>query len=210
MDSSPPAVMRLSHAAFAVLTSLATACAVAAEGRGLTVNSERVAWPHWQARLQVATEPTALALTRFDSAMLRPRSVALFGDYYMARPYFGASGGLRLTSGILMGPRSDVFGPGQAAMPAVFSVSSIGRSPSFGWASSDTHAEATLALPYLGIGYSDASLRSGLSFSADLGLAVPGPIMLRAARSLGSLSLEDMVRELRLTPVLQFGVSYRF
>jgi hypothetical protein len=64
-----------------------------------------------------------------------------------------------------------------------------------------------LAWPYLGIGYSDASLRGGWGFSADLGLAAQS---FGAARSLGSQSLDDTIRDMRLTPVLQLGVSYRF
>jgi hypothetical protein len=141
---------------------------------------------------------------------MRPRSASLFGDYYMARPYFGQSGGLRLTSGLMMGPRGGLFGPGQAPTGSMFTVSSIGRTSWTALSSVDGGGESVSAWPYLGIGYSDSSSRGGLSFSADLGLALPGQSMLRAARSLGSQPLDDTLRDLRLTPVLQLGVSYRF
>jgi hypothetical protein len=67
-----------------------------------------------------------------------------------------------------------------------------------------------LAWPYVGVGYSDSSVRGGWGFSADLGLAAQNFGLQRAARSLGNQSLDDFVRDLRLTPVLQLGVSYRF
>jgi hypothetical protein len=142
---------------------------------------------------------------------MRPRSASLFGDYYMARPYFGQSGGLRLTSGVMMGPRGGLFGPVQAqAGSSLFTVNSIARTSLTSLSSVDGNGDSVSAWPYLGIGYSDSSLRSGLSFSADLGLALPGQNMLRAARSLGSQPLDDTLRDLRLTPVLQLGMSYRF
>jgi hypothetical protein len=54
--------------------------------------------------------------------------------------------------------------------------------------------------------------RSGWSFSADFGLvALAGGNMVRLGRVVGgSQSLDDLVRELRLSPVLQFGASYAF
>jgi hypothetical protein len=76
--------------------------------------------------------------------------------------------------------------------------------------SGDPNGDNTLAWPYVGVGYSDSSLRGGWGFSADLGLAAQNFGLQRTARSLGNQSLDDFVRDLRLTPVLQLGVSYRF
>jgi len=194
-----------------VLWSLivAAASATAGNGQGLSVDPDRLPWPQWQARLQVASEPLAPAmLASFEGASLRPRSAALFGDYYLTRPYIGQAGGIRVTSGLMAGVRGAVFGPGQATDPGSFGFSAQARlSP--GAASVDTNSD-TLAWPYLGIGYSDASLRGGWGFSADLGLAAQSFGLFRAARSLGNQSLDDTVRDMRLTPVLQLGVSYRF
>jgi hypothetical protein len=186
----------------------AAACAVAGSGQGLSIDADRVAWPQWQTRLQLATEPLSPALASFEGASLRPRSAALFGDYYVTRPYLGQAGGLRVTSGLVAGTRGAVIGPGQATPPGAFGFSAQAHS-SLGSTPLDA-ASDTETWPYLGIGYSDTSLRGGWGFSADLGLAAQSFGLSRAARSLGNLSLDDMVRDMRLTPVLQLGVSYRF
>jgi len=194
----------------AVFSSLlaAAAGAVAGSGQGLSIDADRVAWPQWQTRLQLATEPLSPSLASFEGASLRPRSAALFGDYYVTRPYLGQAGGLRVTSGFVAGTRGSVIGPGQATPPGAFGFSAQAR-PSLASAPLDT-ASDTETWPYLGIGYSDTSLRGGWGFSADLGLAAQSFGLSRAARSLGNLLLDDMVRDMRLTPVLQLGVSYRF
>jgi hypothetical protein len=188
---------------------MAAASAVAGNGQGLSVDADQLTWPQWQARLQMATEPLAPpTFASFEGASLRPRSAALFGDYYVTRPYLGQAGGLRVTSGLIAGTRGAVFGPGQAAPPGSFGFSTQTRS-SLGAPSADVSND-TQTWPYLGIGYSDTSVRGGWGFSADLGLAAQNFGLFRAARSLGNQSLDDTVRDMRLTPVLQLGVSYRF
>lgn len=68
------------------------------------------------------------------------------------------------------------------------------------------------AMPYLGVGYSDYSLKSGWGFWADIGLVVQSPgNALGVSRVLsGSQSVEELVRELRMSPMLQLGVNYSF
>jgi hypothetical protein len=181
----------------------------AAAAQGLTVDLDRLAWPQWRARLQLAAQPIVQApLWSGGEAGLRPRSGAVFSDYYVASPQFGQAGGLRVTSGVVLGPRGAVFGPAQTTAASGIAISSATRSglP----LSADANGDNTLAWPYVGVGYSDASLRGGWGFSADLGLAAQNFGLQRAARSLGNQSLDDFVRDLRLTPVLQLGVSYRF
>lgn len=69
------------------------------------------------------------------------------------------------------------------------------------------------ALPYLGLGYSSrwltgpTSAASAWGVSADLGLMAASP---RSAVRLGQQGLDDTLRELRLAPMLQFGVSYTY
>jgi hypothetical protein len=188
--------------------SVAMAGAAAADGRGLVVDPERLSWPSLQARLQLTSEPFAPSFATFDNATLRPRSAALFGDYYVSRPFFGNTGGMRLTSGVVTGPRGAVFGPGQATAPTPFGFSSASRST--GPTLADSHGEGTQTLPYLGIGYSGSSLRGSFSFSADLGLTAQNSGNQRLARTVVSQTLDDTLRELRFMPVLQLGVSYRF
>ena len=81
--------------------------------------------------------------------------------------------------------------------------------PGFVPGNSDGQADATLTWPYLGVGYSGGSLRNGLSFSADVGLAAQNPGAIRFGR-VGAAGFDDWARELRLMPVLQLGVSYSF
>jgi hypothetical protein len=200
--------MRIRPWVFGVL-SVTMATAAAAEGRGLLVDPDRLSWPSsLRGRLQFSTESVSPSLSSLDSAALRPRSAALFGDYYVSRPFFGNSGGMRLTSGVVTGPRGAVFGPGQATAPAMFGFSSASRGA--GSTLGDVNGEGTQTLPYLGIGYSGSSLRGGLSFSADLGLTAQNNGNQRLARAVMSQTLDDTLRELRFTPVLQLGVSYRF
>jgi len=202
-------MMRLKSVAVVGPLLVAVGHAVAGSGQGLSVSdADRLGWPQWQARLQVFAEPVTLDATALDTASLRPRSASLFGDYYMTRPYLGQSGGVRVTSGLVTGTRGAVFGPGLTTPPGPFGFSTQSR-PSLGSTSLDANGD-TQTWPYFGIGYSDASLRGGWGFSADLGLAAQSFGLFRAARSVGSQSLDDVVRDMRLTPVLQLGVLYRF
>ena len=192
---------------FCILPLVLAGAAVAQE-RGLVVDPDRLSWPSLQTRVQLSTEPLSAAVGGFDGTALRPRSAALFGDYYVSRPFFGNTGGVRLTSGVVTGPRGAVFGPGQATAPGPFGFSSVSRgaAPAFG----DANGDPSQTLPYLGIGYSGSSLRGGWGFSADLGLTAQNGGSQRLTRSIMSQTLDDTLRELRLTPVLQLGVSYRF
>jgi hypothetical protein len=67
-------------------------------------------------------------------------------------------------------------------------------------------------LPYIGVGYSSLAARSGWSFSADLGVVSQSPgNVVRFGRVFGgSQSLDDVIRDMRLAPVVQLGVSYSF
>jgi hypothetical protein len=147
------------------------------------LNPPADAWqgPRWAARLTVSQQQ-------------RVPQWRLMGDYYLLGParIFGpdASGGLRLTSGLFSGPRGAMFGQSRHRTLA-------------------DNGDINTTWPYLGLGYSAASLRGGWGFSADLGLAAEQPGMLRLGRMF-SRDLDDQLRELRLRPLLQVGVSYAF
>jgi hypothetical protein len=194
---------------WAAFFGLAVTSAAAADGRGLVVDPDRLPWPSLQARLHLSTEPLLPSSSSIESAVSRPRSAALFGDYYVSRPFLGNSGGMRLTSGLVTGPRGAVFGPGQTTPPGTFGISAVSRGHA-GATAADVNGDGNQTLPYLGIGYSGSSLRGGWGFSADLGVAAQNGGNQRLMRSLMSQSLDDTLRELRFTPVLQLGVSYRF
>lgn len=119
------------------------------------------------------------------------QSGVVLGDYYFGRTRLGnldASGGFRATSGVLLGQRT--------AVPGV--------PPGGGLQAFDQWS----ATPYVGVGWSGSSWRKGWGVSADLGLAVRGG---NGGLRVGSAqSLDDLLRELRLTPMVQIGVSYAF
>ena len=173
---------------------------------GDTAQSQQDAWPHWQARFGLATTGTPVeAGNRWQLS-----AGQLLGDYYWSglRPVgVGRSGGFRATSGLLLGQRSIALGT-----PALASSQGLGLTVSRASRLSNCPFEAHetwSAVPYFGVGYSGVSLRGGWGFTADLGLAgTSGGLHTRSG--LGSQGAEELLRELRLTPVLQFGASYAF
>jgi hypothetical protein len=184
-----------------------------ADGRGIRVDADSLDWPRWQARLQLNVESQSWAAPigfGVLQAVPRARSGALLGDYYVTRPRLGDAGGLRLTSGIVVGQRGSLFGPGSPASLENAFAAAVVRNLAATPASLDAAEDTTLTWPYLGVGYSGSSLRGGWGFTADLGLAAQNPSAIRLGRAFGSQPLDELVRDMRLTPVLQLGVSYRF
>ncbi len=183
------------------LLAAAVSAAQAGDGAGITPSAEQLQWARWQGRMSVGAEPTGLKLN----------TVSLMGDYYFTGSLLGSrrAGGFRATSGLLLGPRTQSW-LGQPGLSAgsTFSIATqaFGQPaalPAAGDAPTDT-----ATLPYLGLGYTGLSLRGGWSFNADLGLVARSPgNVVKFGRS---QSLDDTVRELRLAPMLQFGVTYSF
>lgn len=190
-----------------------------AEGDGLTTDAERVPWARFQGRLSyAATTPVVRnGSTSVDGTGLRVSGLSLMGDVY-----FGAAsgrdktaaGGFRATSGVLVGPRGTLWGtPTLTPTSGLLNVdrrlfgSSAG---SLAYASDPNNDSGTV--PYIGIGYSSPAARSGWSFSADLGMVSlsPGNVVRLGRVFGGGQSLDDVVRDMRLTPVLQLGASYSF
>ena len=66
--------------------------------------------------------------------------------------------------------------------------------------------------PYLGVGYSSMVAKSGWSFTADLGVVSrsPGNVVRLGRVFNGGQSLDEVVRDMRLAPHVQLGVSYSF
>ena len=178
---------------------------------GQDVSAQQPAWPRWQARVGLSTRSTSTVET---SAAWHASAGQMLADYYLDSVRLGASGsigGLRATSGLLIGQRSLALGT-PALTSGQGSSLTLLRSlrPAVGMPG-DGAQEPWSAVPYIGIGYSGVSLRGGWGFTADVGLAA-GADGLRARRdgALGTQGLEDLLRELRLRPVLQVGASYAF
>ena len=76
----------------------------------------------------------------------------------------------------------------------------------------DTSPDSSGAVPYLGVGYTGLSGKAGWGFSADLGVMALNP---GSAANLGRVfgnvqNLDDVLRDMRLSPLVQVGVSYSF
>lgn len=191
--------------AIALITSAPACFAATTDGDGLRP------WPQWQGRLSLSTSGPALGNNGLDL-----RSLSLMGDYYFVGPALGgqAAGGFRATSGLIVGARS-------SSALASNTSSLAGRAFSFdhraAWVSPlaavDAPAGPELAtLPYVGVGYTGLSNKGGWGFSADVGLVALSP---RSAVKLGRMlgggqSLDEVLRDMRLSPLVQLGVSYSF
>lgn len=191
-------------AALAVAGPLALISSNATAQHGLNLNAE----PRTERRLQLGPVQLGLMVNE-PGATARAQ---LFGDYYLTGPGFGQgdiAGGLRLTSSLVIGPAGGPRRATQGLPPVRLGeglrvASSVRLGP-------DTDT-GRVALPYLGLGYTSLSARDGWGFSADIGLGGVAPSeRFRLGRSGPTAAqVENVLNGLRLTPVLQLGVSYAF
>ena len=202
----------------AALAAALTALAARADGAGLATDADRLPWAHLQGR--VAYAPGApgwrAALAPVERSGLQVGGLGLLGDVYFgsAKPSTGPVDGFRATSGVLIGARSPWFGAWST--PASSGPFGSGRRL-FGASGTvlaspvDSSVDSS-TVPYIGIGYSNLSPKSGWSFSADLGVVSQSPgNVVRFGRVFGGAQgLDDVVRDMRLAPVVQLGVSYSF
>jgi hypothetical protein len=188
---------------FAVAPGLAAAASPVA-GDGLKVDSDQSDdWSSWQARLALGAPSRPLF---GNPAAVSPMGNALLaGDRYFGWGRVGDGGGLRATGALLLGP-------GALALAAPGGVSHgemLWRgtgSPSL------ADQEASGPMPYLGLGYSAWWARAGLGVSADLGLAAqrPGQVVRFGRAMQGSEGLDDVIKAMQLSPVVQVNLSYTF
>jgi hypothetical protein len=177
----------------------------AAQGGGLAPPSEST-WslPRLQARVGLNT----LQPTDGQMAPWQQQAGVVLGDYYFRRARLGTSdvsSGFRATSGVWLGPRSLALSTPALAGGQGLSMT-LSRQARLALPT-DNASEPWSATPYLGLGWSGASLRGGWGMTADFGFAARSANGLRPGTSQG---LDDLLRELRLTPVLHLGVSYAF
>ena len=202
----------LSGAGIALL--LSAGLGVAADGQGLAVKRDAATWSTWQGRISVGSSSAFWRSSLADAT--RPTSMSLMGDYYFTGSLLGlgTQGGFRATSGLILGPRAQAWSgqPGLGAGSAL----SVGNRLFGGNTGAVPYlrdpSTETATLPYLGVGYTGLSARSRWSFSADLGIVAQNPSnAVRLGRLFGSgQNLDDIVRDLRMTPMFQLGVSYAF
>ncbi len=175
--------MRTASTALAALLATLPGWAMA---DGLTPTPASLGGAHWQTRMEFDTTALRAVGSPFNVSLGASQQTArLFSDYQLDTLRLGHTGGLRLTSGLLLNQRSGNLAP-------------------------DTDNRS--AWPYLGVGYSSGGVRGDWGFSADIGMAAQSlGATVRLGRVLGgSFSLADAVRDLRLQPVVRLGVNYSF
>lgn len=178
---------------------------------GLTVPSEPPSWSTWQARLALQQAPAGWSspfLGASSGGGLKVQRLSLMGDYYFASLPFGSrgAGGFRATSGLLQGRTSASLWNSPSHGDAI-SVEWQGG----GWVPGENGtAQNAGTTPYLGLGYSGLTGRGGWGFAADVGLLVQRSAVRFGRNAAATDNVDQLLRDLRLTPVLQLGVSYAF
>ena len=202
----------------AVASALTMADARAA-GEGLAASADRVPWARFQSR--VAYSPGASGwraeFAPSERSGLQVGAIGVLGDLYFgesSRTPQASPAGFRATSGVLVGARSSWLGTVASSSPGgLFAPNRrlFGASASVLATPADPTLE-TATVPYIGIGYTNMSPKSGWHFSADLGVVSQSPgNVVRFGRVVGgSQSLDDLIRDMRLAPIVQLGVSYSF
>jgi len=183
------------------------------EGNGLTVKSDEFQWPRWQGRLSMSSASPAWTRT-FGPANPGISGLTLMSDYYLTGSLLGAkrAGGFRATSGVVIGPRSlAAANLGAGSSGYGFNVDRRTTGQVTNVLPGDSSVDAP-TLPYVGIGYTGLSPRGGWSFNADLGVVSLSPgNAVKLGRFFGNgQSLDDTVRDMRWSPIVQLGVSYSF
>ena len=191
-----------------VLAAIALGSAGPATAQGLTLDQNTPFGPRLQARIGLNT---SAALPDGSNASWQQQAGVLLGDYYFSRARLGGGqveSGFRATSGVMLGQRSLALGTPAFAYGPGLGLTTL-RQPRLAMPGLEMAAEPWTAVPYVGVGWSGASARGGWGVSADFGFAgrSHGNGGLRVS---GSQSLDDLLRELRITPMLQVGVSYAF
>jgi hypothetical protein len=181
-------------------------------GEGLKAPEGNLTWARWQARLSLGgAAPTWRAnLKEAEPAGLRVDALSVSGDYYFTEALFepGSLGGLRATSGLVLGPRSQaVMGSAALGVRGTTIAAEHRAAPANGASASDLTSS-----PYFGVGYTGLSQRGKWSVSADVGVMAlqPGHVVRLGRVFGGNQSFDDVMRDLRWAPVLQMGVSYAF
>jgi len=209
-------IMRSAHwvAAAAVFTSAAGSAWALGDG---LVPSDSGLWPRWQGRLAVGTYSPALRpdAVNLDSQGLKVGGASVLGDYYFSRSLRGpgSARGFRATSGLLLGSRSTSLlsgGPAASLSGRAFNVDR--RSINIGGLANPADNVADPGpVPYVGIGYTGLAGKGGWGFSADLGFMALNPgSAVKLGRVFNGQSLDDTLHDMRLSPLVQLGVSYSF
>jgi hypothetical protein len=203
----------------AAVASALTMAGARAEGEGIAAKADRVPWARFQSRIAYAPGAPGwrAELAPLERSGLQVGGVGLLGDVYLGSSSRAigadAPAGFRATSGVLVSARSAWLSAVSTPSRGLLASDRRLFGPSAAPLSYSTDSSLESAtVPYIGIGYSNLSAKSGWHFSADLGVVSQSPAsVVRFGRVFGgSQSLDDVVRDMRLAPVVQLGVSYSF
>ncbi len=200
-------ILRLS-----VALALLCAAGLAAADGGLKVDAAGGFWSDVQTKLRfsavVLDGSTAGSPAMLNAQDAAPLGASVGGDYYFSKDL--AAGG-RAPSGFRASGALLIRQPGVSLSDLTWQ-SRATASLAAPLRLAEPTNQSLSAMPYLGIGYSDYSLKTGWGFWADIGLVVqsPGNATGMGRVLSGSQSVDDLVRELRLSPMLQLGVNYSF
>ncbi len=170
-------------------------------------------WPQWEGRVSVVlsnpgdARPNPFALAPVMGHGLKIQSLQVLSDY-------AVGGGFRASLGLIRGSTSSPLLPGDEGGLSVRTQQLDLVDPM----SLNRYAqdEAQRTVPYVGVGYSDRVIEaSGFGawrFNADLGLiSLNSQNIGRITRVFqGEQGVDELVRELRLRPVIKFSVNYAF
>ncbi len=198
--------------------ALLWAAGLAVADGGLKVGLQGGFWSDVQTQLRINAVVVETAPPRLGYAAstgwtgYAPAAASVGGDYYFSKSLVDTAvppSGFRASGALLI--RQPGVSLSDLAWSSRATTSLALRQPVA--SPGDYGTEGVSAMPYLGIGYSDYSLKSGWGFWADIGLVVQSPgSALGVGRGVmsGTQNLDDLVRELRLSPMLQLGVNYSF
>jgi hypothetical protein len=202
--------MRSARWVAAATLVMGTAGSAWGAGDGL-MPSDASLWPRWQGRLALGTlspaaHPDAMNL---DSQALRLGGASLLGDYYFSRSLrgVGSGSGFRATSGVILGSRSSSLLTAAPSGSFTGRAFNVDRRTLGMWGLQSPADTGNDPVPYVGLGYTGLAGKGSWGFSADLGVMALNP---GSAVKLGRQGLDDSLRDLRLSPMVQLGVSYSF
>jgi hypothetical protein len=189
---------------FATLALCCLPAVAMAQSSLLKTSTEAWSSPRLQARVGI----NASQISDGMNSPWQQQAGVVMGDYYFSHNRLGTSdvsSGFRATSGLLLGQRSLALG-----IPALGGSQSVNvtvlRQPRLMVSGFEPLQDAWSVAPYFGVGWSGASLRGGWGVAADFGFATRN----NGLRTNTSQAVDDLLNELRLTPVLHLGVSYAF
>lgn len=186
-------------------------------GHGLNLRGQGF-WPHWEGRIGVVIDrpinplKDSFVLAQPAQGGLRIRSLHVLSDYYV-------DGGFRATAGLLRGETGQAWwssgdngGGLNLSLQRLDSLGLLGGPNNR--PSSDTNGQQTM--PYVGAGYSSQLSVQGAPtpwrFNADLGLITINSSNINRIGQVfqGEKNLDELVRDLRLRPIIKVSVGYSF